>query len=67
MGSNDDEVTNHTNKCFCQRCRESYKSLIDIFYGNSVEERNRKANELCDKRIRELPAERRAAEQKVFL
>ena len=66
MGNNDDEVANHMNECFCRRCRESYKSLINVRYGNSVEERNRKENELGDKMIRELPAERRAAEKRVF-
>ena len=66
MGSDDDEVANHINGCFCRRCRESYKSLINIRYGNSVEERNRKENELSDKMIRELPAERLAAEKRVY-
>ena len=66
MGSDEDDVANHMNGCFCRRCRESYKSLVNIRYGNSVEERNRKEIELSDKMIRELPAERLAAEKRVY-
>ena len=66
LGSNDDKVANHINECFCRRCRKSYNSLVNVRYGNSVDERNRKENELGDKMICEPPAECRVAEKRVY-
>ncbi len=65
-GDDDDDIGTHQQDCFCRRCRDYYKSLIEGNYGNTVEERAREVRELGDKMIVELPGKLRAAKKKVF-
>ena len=65
-GGDDDNIIHHRHDCFCSRCRRYYRSLIEVKYGQSDEERKRQIRELGSRMFDELPKKLEAAKKNVF-
>lgn len=65
-GDDDDNLIHHRNECFCRRCRQYFRSLIEGEYGQTEEEKIRQITELGNKMKDELPAKLKAAKKNLY-